>query len=82
MTGVVTYRTATSRRQPRVASQPSTNLPSSGRRLRLQRMRGVPVKGRLADVAKDVTDGQPLPADRRRLARARPGQARDRQLSH
>jgi GAF domain-containing protein len=28
---------------------------------------------RLADVAKDVTDGEPLPADRRKLARARAG---------
>jgi GAF domain-containing protein len=32
---------------------------------------------RLADVAKDVTAGQPLPADRRQLAKARPGQAKD-----
>jgi GAF domain-containing protein len=32
---------------------------------------------RLADVAKDVTAGQPLPADRRKLARARAGQAED-----
>ncbi|HEX2156593.1 MAG TPA: ANTAR domain-containing protein, partial [Actinomycetes bacterium] len=35
---------------------------------------------RLADVAKDVTDGQPLPADRRKLARARAGQAKDLEL--
>jgi GAF domain-containing protein len=35
---------------------------------------------RLADVAKDVTTGQPLPADRRRLAKARAGQAKDRQV--
>jgi GAF domain-containing protein len=35
---------------------------------------------RLADVAKDVTDGEPLPADRRKLARARAGQAKDREL--
>jgi GAF domain-containing protein len=35
---------------------------------------------RLADVAKEVTDGEPLPADRRRLARARAGQAKDREL--
>jgi GAF domain-containing protein len=34
---------------------------------------------RLADVAKDVTDGQPLPADRRKLARARAGQAKERE---
>ena len=32
---------------------------------------------RLADVAKDVTAGQPLPADRRKLAKARAGQAKD-----
>jgi GAF domain-containing protein len=31
---------------------------------------------RLADVAKDVTGGQPLPADRRKLARAREGRPR------
>ena len=37
---------------------------------------------RLADVAKDVTNGQPLPADRRKLAEARAGQAKDRELSH
>jgi GAF domain-containing protein len=36
---------------------------------------------RLADVAKEVTDGQPLPADRRKLARARAGQAKNRELS-
>jgi AmiR/NasT family two-component response regulator len=41
---------------------------------------------RLADVAKDVTDGQPLPADRRKLARARAGPgragpAKDREVS-
>ena len=35
---------------------------------------------RLADVAKEVTDGQPLPADRRKLARARAGQAKDLEL--
>jgi GAF domain-containing protein len=35
---------------------------------------------RLADVAKEVTDGEPLPADRRKLARARAGQAKDREL--
>ena len=34
---------------------------------------------RLADVAKDVTAGQPLPADRRKLAKARAGQAKDRE---
>ena len=33
------------------------------------------VKGRLADVAREVTAGQPLPADRRELAKARAGQA-------
>jgi hypothetical protein len=32
-------------------------------------------------VAKDVTDGQPLPADRRKLARARAGPAKDREVS-
>jgi AmiR/NasT family two-component response regulator len=36
---------------------------------------------RLADVAKDVTAGQPLPADRRKLARARAEQAKDRETS-
>ena len=36
---------------------------------------------RLADVAKDVTAGQRLPADRRKLARARAGQAKDRETS-
>ncbi len=34
---------------------------------------------RLADVAKDVTDGQKLPADRRKLARTRAGQAKNQQ---
>jgi GAF domain-containing protein len=34
---------------------------------------------RLADVAKDVTDGQHLPTDRRKLARTRAEQARDQQ---
>jgi GAF domain-containing protein len=34
---------------------------------------------RLADVAKEVTAGQPLPADRRKLAKARAGQAKDRE---
>jgi GAF domain-containing protein len=34
---------------------------------------------RLADVAKDVTAGQPLPADRRKLAKARAEQAKDRE---
>ena len=34
---------------------------------------------RLADVAKDVTQGQKLPADRRKLAKARAGQAKDQQ---
>jgi GAF domain-containing protein len=32
---------------------------------------------RLADVAKDVTAGQPLPTNRRKLARGRAGQAKD-----
>jgi GAF domain-containing protein len=36
---------------------------------------------RLADVAKEVTDGEPLPADRRTLARARAGQAKNQELS-
>jgi GAF domain-containing protein len=35
---------------------------------------------RLADVAKDVAAGQPLPADRRKLAKARAGQAKEREL--
>jgi len=34
---------------------------------------------RLADVAKDVTEGQKLPADRRKLARARAGEAKERE---
>jgi GAF domain-containing protein len=34
---------------------------------------------RLADVARDVTEGQRLPADRRKLARARAGQAKERE---
>jgi GAF domain-containing protein len=38
-------------------------------------------KGRLADVAREVTDGRPLPADRRKLARARAEQAKDRETS-
>jgi GAF domain-containing protein len=33
---------------------------------------------RLADVARDVTDGQPLPANRHELASARAGQAKER----
>jgi hypothetical protein len=33
---------------------------------------------RLADVAKDVTAGQPLPTSRRKLARGRAEQAKDR----
>ena len=36
---------------------------------------------RLADVAKDVTAGQPLPADRRKLAKARAGEAKDRETA-
>jgi GAF domain-containing protein len=36
---------------------------------------------RLADVAKDVTGGQPLPADRQKLARARAGQAKERETA-
>jgi GAF domain-containing protein len=36
---------------------------------------------RLADVARDVTDGEPLPADRRKPARARLGQAKEGELS-
>jgi GAF domain-containing protein len=35
---------------------------------------------RLADVAREVTAGQPLPADRRELAKARAGQAKAREL--
>ena len=34
---------------------------------------------RLADVAKDVTAGQPLPTNRRDLARGRSGQAKARE---
>jgi hypothetical protein len=36
---------------------------------------------RLADVANEVTAGQPLPADRRKLAKARAGQAQDRETA-
>jgi hypothetical protein len=35
---------------------------------------------RLADVAKDVTNGQPLPASRRKPAMARAGHAKDREV--
>jgi GAF domain-containing protein len=47
-----------------------------------ERLRGVARSStrRLADVAREVTDGQPLPADRRKLARARAGQAKDREF--
>jgi hypothetical protein len=34
---------------------------------------------RLADAAKDVTAGQPLPTNRRKLARGRAEQAKDRE---
>jgi hypothetical protein len=34
---------------------------------------------RLADVAKEVTAGQPLPANRRKLAKARAGQAKEQE---
>jgi hypothetical protein len=36
---------------------------------------------RLADVAKDVTAGQPLPGNRRALARARAAQAKNRETT-
>jgi GAF domain-containing protein len=36
---------------------------------------------RLADVAKDVTGGQPLPANRRKLAKGRAEQAKDRETN-
>jgi GAF domain-containing protein len=36
---------------------------------------------RLADVARDVTGGQPLPADRRKLARGRAEQAKNREIA-
>jgi ANTAR domain len=36
---------------------------------------------RLADVAKDVTGGQPLPASGRDRAKARAGQAKDRETT-
>ena len=39
------------------------------------------VKGRLADVARDVTRGQPLPASRSDLARGRAEQAKDRETA-
>jgi len=35
---------------------------------------------RLADVAKDVTGGQPLPTNRRKLAKARAGQAKEQEI--
>jgi hypothetical protein len=34
----------------------------------------------LADVAKEVTAGQPLPANRRKLAKARAGQAKEQEI--
>jgi GAF domain-containing protein len=48
-----------------------------------ERLRGVARSStrRLADVARDVTAGQPLPADRRKLARARAEQAKDRETA-
>jgi GAF domain-containing protein len=44
-----------------------------------ERLRGVARSStrRLADVAREVTDGQQLPADRRKLARSRAGDAKD-----
>jgi GAF domain-containing protein len=36
---------------------------------------------RLADVAREVTAGQPLPSNRRKLAKARAGQAKDRETA-
>jgi GAF domain-containing protein len=36
---------------------------------------------RLADVAREVTDGEPLPANRRELARGRAGQAKNRETN-
>jgi GAF domain-containing protein len=47
-----------------------------------ERLRGVARSStrRLADVAREVTDGQPLPRSRRKLARARAGQAKDREF--
>ena len=39
------------------------------------------VKGRLVDVAKDVTAGQPLPTNRRKLARGRAEQSKDRETN-
>jgi AmiR/NasT family two-component response regulator len=46
-----------------------------------ERLRGVARSStrRLADVAREVTAGQPLPADRRKLAKARAGQAKKRE---
>jgi GAF domain-containing protein len=46
-----------------------------------ERLRGVARSStrRLADVAKDVTAGQPLPTNRQKLARGRAGQAKDRE---
>jgi hypothetical protein len=35
----------------------------------------------VADVAKDVTAGQPLPTNRRKLARGRAEQAKDRETN-
>jgi GAF domain-containing protein len=47
-----------------------------------ERLRGVARSStrRLADVAKDVTAGQPLPADRRKLAKAQAGQAKEQEI--
>jgi GAF domain-containing protein len=46
-----------------------------------ERLRGVARSStrRLADVAREVTAGQPLPANRRKLARGRAEQAKDRE---
>ena len=48
-----------------------------------ERLRGVARSStrRLADVAKDVTAGQPLPTNRRKLARGRAEQAKDRETN-
>ena len=49
----------------------------------IERLRGAARSStrRLADVAKDVTAGQPLPSNRRDLAKGRAGQAKDRETA-
>jgi hypothetical protein len=59
------------RHEPRAAGCPGRLRAAAGGRRSSTR--------RLAGVARDVTAGQPLPVNRRKLARARAGQAKDGQ---